>query len=94
MEDGRIMKEHRLTMVNRENCTLSGVSEVLSFDEETVILCTDVGKLTIHGKELKVLDLDVEKGKLTVEGRIESLIYTEIQNIRGLSKKFIGRMFR
>lgn len=62
---------------NRSKLSVSGVEEVLHFDEGTVILRTALGELSVRGDKLKVESLQVNNGELTVTGRIGELRYAE-----------------
>lgn len=82
---------HNLVLEDRRLLTVSGVSDVDSFDEETVVVFTDLGELTVRGKDLHINRLSVEVGELTVEGSISALIYSE-ENAK--SGGFFSRVFR
>lgn len=82
---------HNLVLEDRRMLTVSGVSDVDSFDEETVIVFTDLGELTIRGSNLHINRLSVEVGELTVEGNISALIYSEDTRKSG---GFFSRVFR
>ncbi|MEE1137477.1 MAG: sporulation protein YabP [Acutalibacteraceae bacterium] len=82
---------HNLVLEDRRLLTVSGVSDVDSFDEETVIVFTDSGELTVRGSDLHINRLSVEMGELTVEGRIGALIYSEDVPKSG---GFFSRVFR
>lgn len=64
---------HKLTLNDRHTLTLTGVTEVLSFDEDSVVARTDLGTLEIHGNDLKLKTL--EGGQAQVEGSVAALIY-------------------
>lgn len=82
---------HNLALEDRRLLTVSGVSDVDSFDEETVVVFTDLGELTIRGRDLHINRLSVEVGELTVEGSISALIYSEETVKNG---GFFSRVFR
>lgn len=82
---------HNLVLEDRRMLTVSGVSDVDSFDEETVIVFTDLGELTIRGKNLHINRLSVEVGELSVEGEISALIYSDETP---KSSGFFSRVFR
>ena len=65
-----------LSLENRKKLTLSGVLEVLSFDDEKIDLTTKLGDLTIKGQDLKMNKLDVQNGDVVIVGRITSMVYT------------------
>ena len=76
MED-KLMFPHKLTLNQREDLTLTGVTEVVSFDDHTVILKTHLGTLFVQGQELFLKTLSVEGGNVAVSGHIASLVYEE-----------------
>ena len=84
-------KKHSITLISRATAQICGVSEVESFDEESVILQTDCGRLTLEGAELRVGTLDIARGELAVSGRISALYYSEsAKPRRGLRERFFG----
>ena len=76
MED-RIPFPHKLTLNQREDLTLTGVTEVVNFDDSTVVLKTHLGTLIIQGRELLLKTLSLEGGNVAVSGHIAALIYEE-----------------
>ncbi len=82
---------HNLVLEDRKMLTVSGVSDVDSFDEQTVTVFTDMGELTVRGSNLHINRLSVETGELTVEGNIAALIYSDEVPKNG---GFFSRVFR
>lgn len=82
---------HNLILENRNMLTLTGVSDVDSFDEQTVAVFTQLGELTVRGSDLHINKLSVETGELTVEGKIDAVMYTEPQASGG---GFFSKVFR
>lgn len=82
---------HNLVLEDRRILTVSGVSDVDSFDEETVVVFTDLGELTVRGTNLHINRLSVEVGELTVEGNIAALIYSDETPKSG---GFFSKVFR
>lgn len=76
MED-MLQMPHKLTLNQREDLSLTGVTEVVSFDDSTVILKTHLGTLTVQGDDLVLKTLSVEGGQVAVSGHIRSLFYEE-----------------
>ncbi len=74
----------RLTMEARKKLTLTGATEVVHFDEELVELNTDLGPLTVEGRELKLKTLSLDTGTVVVEGELSALRYEEPRHRRGL----------
>ena len=68
---------HRLVVENRSRLSLTGVTEVESFDENTAVLCTNRGTLVIHGKQLHLGMLSLDGGQVAVDGVVTSLVYEE-----------------
>ncbi|AWZ49592.1 sporulation protein YabP [Clostridiaceae bacterium 14S0207] len=68
-------KKSNLTLQNRKKLQVSGVQEVISFNEEEIILSTSLGGLNIKGQNLKMNKLDVNNGELNITGTINSCIY-------------------
>lgn len=85
-------KTHSIIAENRNKLSISGVTDVDSFDENTVLLYTTMGELTIKGSSLHVSDLSVESGEMNIEGNIDAIIYGDKDLRSPLS--FIGKLFR
>lgn len=68
---------HKLQLNERTNLTMTGVAEVVSFDENTVVLQTSLGLLVIQGQQLQLKNLTLEGGQVAVEGSIRALSYEE-----------------
>ena len=56
---------------------MTGVAEVISFDESLVVLNTSLGVLTVQGQELKLKTLSLEGGQVSVDGQISALTYEQ-----------------
>lgn len=82
---------HNLIMENRNHLTVSGVSDVDSFDEQTVVIFTQMGELTVHGSDLHITNLNVDAGELSLDGTISSLSYSDEQTRGG---GFFSRVFK
>ena len=88
MED-RIPLPHKLTLNQREDLTLTGVTEVVRFDDNTVILKTQLGTLIVQGQDLTLKTLSLDGGNVAVSGHIASLIYEE-PRAAGFWQRFFG----
>lgn len=82
---------HSLIVENRRSLTATGVSNVDSFDEQTIVAYTDLGQLIIRGSKLQINKLNVETGELTLNGDINSMSYSETQQMRG---GFLSKLFK
>lgn len=74
---------HKITLVDRERLEITGVEEVESFDESTIIMSTNLGALIVRGEGLHIETLSLDGGALKVEGTVESLTYEEVREARG-----------
>jgi sporulation protein YabP len=83
-------KAHSLTLEERQKLSVSGVEEVVSFDEAQVAVQTVKGLLTIRGSGLRVEALEKEAGLLTIAGTVTDLSYEET----GPGTGFWARIFR
>ena len=72
-----LTKNHFINIDNRSRGEVGAVSEVLSFGENELCLATALGKLTICGKQLKIVNFLSEQGKLTFCGSVNSIRYDE-----------------
>ena len=68
---------HDLTLRQRQKLTLTGVTEVVSFDETAVVLQTGLGTLMVHGQGLQLKQLSTDVGQVSVDGSISALVYEE-----------------
>ena len=75
MSDGQI--PHKLNLDERNKLTMTGVTEVVSFDEETAVMKTSLGALTVHGRQLQLKNLSTNGGQVEVSGTVSALIYQQ-----------------
>lgn len=95
MEHGyKTGSQHRLVVNNRETMDVSGVIHVDSFDDEEVVLETEMGMLAVRGEDLHIKQLNLEKGELAIEGLIIELVYSDDKRLRDRKKGFLDRLFR
>lgn len=86
-------KKSNLILENRKKLVLSGVVEVISFDDKTIVLDTILGKLTIRGQDLKMNKLDVQNGDIVILGQVNSCIYTSSESKKE-KESIIAKLFR
>ena len=87
-------RQHKMNMVNRKVCNLTGIVDVIAFDVGEILLETDMGMLMMKGSDLHVKRLNLEKGEVDVEGRIDSMTYSEHANVGTKTESFFSRLFR
>ena len=92
-DDSRLPAEaaHHILLEGREQLTISGVEEVESFDENTIVMATVKGTLVVRGEDLHIEKLSLDGGDLKVEGSVDSLTYEDDAGDRG---GFFARLFR
>ena len=90
----RIMKNHKISLFNRNNGIINCVRDVISFDLNEIILDTEQGILVIHGEDLHVTKLTVEKGEVELEGIVDSLIYSDNGSGKEERGGIMRRLFR
>ena len=84
---------HHVILEEREQLSISGVEEVESFDENTILLTTAQGALEIQGEGLHIEKLSLDGGDLRVEGRVNALLYEpdDGRGGGGLLARLLGR---
>lgn len=84
-------KPHTVSIDSRASARVSGITEVLSYDDNSVLAACDYGDIEISGSNLKIKSFDVSDGLMTVEGGIDSVRY-----LSSSSKKsgFFERFFK
>ncbi len=85
-----IQLPHKLTLNERKVLTMTGVTEVLRFDDTAVVLRTGLGILEVQGQELVLKTLSLEGGQVAVDGHISALFYEEPRPAGG----FWSRLFK
>ena len=93
MEEKKILSTHSLMLENRQNGRITGVKDIKSFDEKEILLFTQAGELVIKGEQLQVKQLDLEKGEVDLEGKVDSLTYLS-KNTDNRDESLFRRMFR
>lgn len=84
-------KPHNLYLENRGGLKLTGVTDVDSFDEETVTAYTDYGCLTVSGSKLHVEELNLDTGKLEITGEVIALVYSSrTKKEKGILKRIFS----
>lgn len=82
-----------LVLENRGKLSVSGVLDVLSFDDQIVIIETELGLLTIKGDDLRINKLSIDTSEVIVEGDIYNMGYSE-KEMDKKSNSFLGKIFK
>lgn len=83
-----------IILENREKLNVSGVLDVLSFDDQIVIVETELGLLTIKGENLKINKLNIDTSEVTLDGYVSSLAYSEAESFKKNASGLIGKIFK
>lgn len=94
MEEKGTSGNHKLIVNNRKGAALTGVTDVIAFDMNEVLLETELGMLMVKGKDLHVNKLNLEKGEVDIEGGIDSMTYSEVSDYSKKGESLLGRLFR
>ena len=82
-----------LVLENREKLSVSGVLDVLSFDDQVIIIETELGLLNVKGDNLRINKLSIDTSEVVVEGKIYSLLYSESHSDKKATS-LIGKIFK
>ena len=83
-----------LILENRSKLSVSGVLDVLSFDDQIVIIETELGLLTIKGETLRINKLNIDTSEVIVEGQIDSISYSSKDLNKKSNEGFLGKIFK
>jgi len=83
-----------LILENRSKLSVSGVLDVLSFDDQIVIIETELGLLTIKGETLRINKLSIDTSEVIVEGQIDSISYSSKDLNKKSNEGFLGKIFK
>lgn len=80
---------HALSLTERNKLTVYGVTEVVSFEENAVVLRTALGTLVVQGRDLQLKTLAPDRGQVIVEGTVSALVYEEPRSAGGWFSRFL-----
>lgn len=86
-------KKSNLLLENRRRLSLSGILEVISFNDEIIVLNTNLGTLNIKGEGLKMNKLDVQNGEVIVTGLVNSCVYIGTQSKQD-KENILAKLFK
>lgn len=86
-------RTHTVKIDNRKQITVTAVDDVESFDEEKVVIVTEMGTMTVTGADFRISRLNVDDGQLIIDGDIDEIQYSD--TVRDDSNRgFFGKLFR
>lgn len=83
-----------LVLENREKLSVSGVNDVLSFDDQVVMIDTELGLLTVKGENIKINKLSLDTSEVIVEGEISSLSYSQKNQDKNGGTSILSKIFK
>jgi sporulation protein YabP len=93
----KVLRDERgqnLYIENRRKLTLSGVSNVESFNELEIVVETELGVLTVKGSSMHMSRLNLETGDLIIDGSIDSCAYSEKRDLKTKGAGFLSKLFK
>ena len=94
MEEKKNLKPHSIMWKDRKQGSVTGVTDVVSFDDGCVVLETEQGMLMIKGDGLHVNRLTLEKGEVDIDGKIDSFTYSDVAGAGHKNESLLARLFR
>ena len=85
--------KHEVAIRGRNHIDITGVSEVISFDDLSVVMVTVAGEMTVEGNDLKIGVLDTERGVVAIDGKINAVFYDD-RDESGEKKGIFGKLFK
>lgn len=89
-EERGLQLPHKLSLEERKRLTVSGVLEIVSFEENAVVLRTNRGTLFVRGEDLHLKTLSLDGGQVAVEGTVSALVFEEPRREGGFFSRLFG----
>lgn len=83
-------KGHNISITDRAQICLDGIAEVISYDENNIIMETNMGQLALDGSGLNIVKLNLGEGRVSVTGKLDALYYTEQSEKKSLLARLFG----
>lgn len=83
------MSANEIILKDRKLLSVTGVKDVNSFTEESVILTLETSSLVVRGENLHISKLDLESGEVDVDGKVNSLQYIKENQDKGFLKRLL-----
>ncbi len=90
-EEKTLSFPHSISLEERRNITITGVTDIGGYDEQTIVAFTGLGEVTVKGEGLHIIRMSVEMGELVAEGTINSINYSEMKQ---RDEGFFSRLFK
>lgn len=83
-----------LVLENRKKLNVSGVNDVLSFDDQVVMVDTELGLLTVKGENIRINKLSLDTAEVIIDGDISSLSYSQNKQEKTSGTSLLGKIFK
>lgn len=70
-----LYKKQEIILRDRSKLTMTGVNDVINFDESGIMISSCNGEISVDGEELRIVNLSSESGEIEIEGRIGGVFY-------------------
>lgn len=87
------LTNHNISLIERQNISITGVKKIQSFDNEEFLIETTLGPLGIKGEDLEIIKLDTHEGNVVIKGIIDGFTYLEI-NREKKDPSLLSRLFK
>ena len=96
MEDFKSIENHfqNIVLENREKLTITGIKDVFSFDDQIIIIETELGILSIKGNNLKINKLSLDTSDFALEGVVDSLTFSNSNINNKKESSFLSKIFK
>ena len=94
LEERQTPKAHKLIINNRKTSMITGVLDVLAFDLNEILLETEQGMLMVKGTDLHVNRLTLEKGEVDISGNINSVAYSDVNQLTKSNENIFAKLFK
>ena len=86
-------RKHDVTLKSRKNMSIDGVEDVVSFDEAQAVFVTSCGEMTVEGTGLHISVLDLESGRVELDGDVEGIFYSDVHEEKNAGRSVFSRLF-
>jgi sporulation protein YabP len=94
-EEKKSFSRHNVLMENRSNITVTGVTDVISFDEETIVADTEMGVFILRGRNLHISKMNLGNGDMEIDGEVISFTYEESgKSSKSKNKSIFSSIFK
>ena len=83
-----------IILENRGKLTVSGVNDVLSFDDQVVMIDTELGLLTVKGENIRINKLSLDTSEVIIEGEISYLAYSQNNQNQSSGSSLFSKIFK